>query len=54
MALDLIGQLYRVERESNTASAEERLRVRQSQSAPIVRELKVWLDDERGVEWIST
>jgi transposase len=36
--------LYRIEREIKTASAEERLCVRQSQSAPIVRELKVWLD----------
>ena len=44
IALDLIGQLYRIEREIKTASAEERLRVRQSQSAPIVRELKAWLD----------
>jgi transposase len=44
IALALIGQLYRIEREIKTASAEERLRVRQSRSAPIVRELKTWLD----------
>jgi transposase len=44
IALDLIGQLYRIEREIKTAAAEERLRVRQSESAPIVTELKAWLD----------
>jgi transposase len=44
IALDLIGRLYRIEREIKTAAAEERLRVRQSQSAPIVTELKAWLD----------
>jgi len=44
LALDLIGQLYRIEREIKAASPEERLRVRQSQSAPVVRELKAWLD----------
>lgn len=44
IALDLIGRLYRIEREIKTVAAEERLRVRQSQSVPIVTELKAWLD----------
>jgi transposase len=44
IALDLIGQLYRIEREIKAASAEERHRARQVQSAPVVRELKAWLD----------
>jgi transposase len=44
IALDLIGQLYRIEREIKTAAADERLRVRQSESAPIVTELRAWLD----------
>jgi transposase len=48
MALDLIGQLYRIERDIKTASAEERLRVRKSQFEPIVRELKDWLDKMAG------
>jgi len=39
-----MGQLYHIERDIKTASPEERLGVRRSQSAPIVRELKAWLD----------
>jgi hypothetical protein len=44
VALDLIGRLYRIEREIKTAAPEERLRVRQIQSAPILAELEAWLD----------
>ena len=40
IALDLIGQPYRIEREIKVSSAEERLQVRQSQSTPVVRELR--------------
>jgi transposase len=43
IALDLIGQLYRIEREIKTASFGDRLAVRRAQSAPIVQELKAWL-----------
>ena len=43
MALDLIGRLYRIEREIKTASLADRLATRRAQSAPIVRELKTWL-----------
>jgi Transposase IS66 family len=44
IALDLIGQLYRIEREIKTAKPDERVRVRQSQSAKILAGLKTWLD----------
>jgi transposase len=44
VALDLIGQLYRIERDLKTASSEERLAVRRTQSVLIVQELKAWLD----------
>jgi transposase len=44
VALDLIGRLYRIERETKTASLADRLAVRRAQSAPIVQELRAWLD----------
>jgi transposase len=43
IALDLIGQLYRIEREIKAASPDDRRRARQVQSAPVVWELKAWL-----------
>jgi hypothetical protein len=42
VALDLIGRLYRIERETKAASLPERMAVRRAQSAPIVQELKAW------------
>jgi len=44
VALDLIGRLYRIEREIKTASPADRMAVRRAQSALIVQELKAWLD----------
>jgi transposase len=44
VAIDLIGRLYGIERDIKTESAEERLRVRRARSAPVLAELKAWLD----------
>jgi transposase len=44
VALDLICRLYRIERDIKTASLTDRLAVRRAQAAPIVQELKAWLD----------
>jgi transposase len=44
IALDLIGRLYRIERDIKTVSLADRLAVRRAQSAPIAQELKAWLD----------
>jgi len=43
-ALDLIGQLYRIERELKDSSPADRLAARRARSVLIVRELKAWLD----------
>lgn len=45
VALNLIGQLYGVEKHHKTASPEERYQARQEQSLPILHKLKTWLDD---------
>jgi len=42
-ALQLFGKLYDVEREARELSAEERQRIRQSQSRPIADKLREWL-----------
>ena len=47
-ALDQIGQLYAIERGVQDASADERLRIRQQQSRPVVDKLKHWLTDNRA------
>lgn len=47
-ALDLIGKLYRLERELKELSPLEKLRARQERSAPIVGEIKTWLDSLAG------
>ncbi len=44
VALNLIGQLYGVEKHHKTASPEERYQARQEQSLPILHKLKTWLD----------
>jgi hypothetical protein len=43
-ALDCIGRLYQIERSIKGAAAEVRLRVRTEHSAPIVAELRTWLE----------
>lgn len=48
IALELIGKLYRVEREIKELSAEQKLQVRKERSAAIVEEIKAWLDGMTG------
>ena len=43
-ALSQIQALYRIEREMKEASAEERLRVRQERTKPLIEKLRAWLD----------
>jgi transposase len=47
--LSLIGQLYRIERESKELSDSLRLVVRQERSAPVLEKIKTWLDREQLV-----
>jgi transposase len=46
-ALDLMGQLYGIERRVKDESADKRLQVRQSESAPIADQLHRWLRAQR-------
>lgn len=45
VALNLIGQLYGVEKHHKSASIEERYHARQEHSLPILHKLKTWLDE---------
>lgn len=47
-AVKRIDALFDIERAINGLSAEERLRIRQEQSDPLVAELEEWLRDERS------
>lgn len=47
-ALELMGQLYGIEREVAQATPQERLRQRQTCSAPIAKALHTWLVVQRG------
>ena len=47
-ALLRIGSLYAIEREIRGRPADERQAVRQARSAPLVRELRLWLDAQLG------
>ncbi len=47
-AVKRIDALFDIERDINGLSAEERLRVRQEQSAPLLADLEAWLRDERA------
>jgi transposase len=47
-AVKRIDALFDIERGINGLSAEERLRVRQEQSAPLLAALEAWLRDERS------
>jgi hypothetical protein len=48
-----IDALFDIERTINSASADERLRVRQEQSAPLFAELEAWLPVERIWEYLK-
>jgi transposase len=43
--LNLIGQLYRVEKEYKDADAKDRFKARQSESVPVLTAIRKWLDD---------
>ena len=47
-AVKRIDALFDIERDINGLSAEERLRVRQEQSTPLLAALEAWLRDERS------
>jgi hypothetical protein len=47
-ALEQIGQLYEIERQVQHMPTDERLRIRQQQSRPVVDKLKHWLTDNRA------
>ena len=47
-AVRRIDELFAIEREINGLSAEERWRVRQQQSAPLVASLDVWMREQRA------
>ena len=44
MAINFIAKLYRIERSIENLSAEEKLQVRQEKSAPLINEIRTWLD----------
>jgi transposase len=46
-AIELIGRLYRVERDMKTATETERHAARQARSLPALAELRAWLDKTR-------
>lgn len=47
-ALELIGQLYEIERQVQHTSADQRLRTRQKQSRKVTDKLLRWLTEQRG------
>jgi transposase len=47
--LRFVQELYAIERRVKDASAEDRLRVRQTESLPVVTRLRAWLDHAREV-----
>jgi transposase len=47
-ALEIVGRLYEVEKTIKDKSIEDRYRIRQAESKPILDELSKWLDDHRG------
>jgi len=47
-AVDRIDALFAIEREINGATAQERVRVRQERSRPLISELQTWLREQRG------
>jgi hypothetical protein len=47
-AVRRIDALFEIERGTNGLNAEERLRVRHEQSAPLVASLETWLREQRG------
>ena len=48
-AVGMIRQLYDIEDRARELSAEERLQLRQLEAAPILNDLRAWLEDRSGV-----
>lgn len=44
MALSYIGKLYGIERQAKGLQPQQRQRLRQSHSVPLLHELRAWLD----------
>ncbi len=44
IALDMIGKLYLIERELKKSTDSERLEVRRKRSAPVIQEIRSWID----------
>jgi transposase len=47
-ALDMIGELYAVEEAIEELTPDERRRVRQERSAPVLERLRIWMEDQEG------
>lgn len=47
-ALDMIDQLYAIEKAANELTPDERKRQRQEQAAPILEKLRIWIDEQAG------
>ena len=45
-----IQQLYRIERETKSLSADERQRIRQTRAAPLLDEIRAWLDEQLPID----
>jgi len=48
IALVKIGKLYRIERKIKSLPAEEKYKIRQAESLPILNDLKEWMDNNQG------
>ena len=46
-AMDFIRQLYEVERQAKLFTVEDRKKLRQSKSVPVLKEFKTWLDHQK-------
>lgn len=44
IAINLIQKLYRIEQQSKDQPPDQRLKIRQTQSVPVLEQLKLWLD----------
>lgn len=50
----LIGELYKIEKEIQSMSSEERLKIRQTQSRDIINQIKKFLDSEMVINFNNT
>jgi transposase len=47
-ALDMIGELYAIEKAAKDLTPDQRRTMRQERSAPILEKLRVWMEEQRG------